>query len=340
MDFLNTRARAWVVVINNYDIDDIKQFGFLYENDEHCTYYVAGLEVGANGTEHIQAYVHFSNAKTGRFMKKAFPKAHLEAARAREKLFANRYLYCMKYQDERKDPETGLYKIDPEGTYIEDGVRPNPGGAPTVDTKTKVMDAIEEGMSVAELRKTFPTYMMYHHQKVSDFISQKKLDEYRSSFCPENTVFYYVHLKHKQFPLPVVKNWVNLKAHTWMILRDLSSYESRDPTDIVIYCPRNLICPEVQDWPETKYIEARNGFRHTRIICKAMIVCTYTDEKLQNCGYNKLKYQHTLERCPTTAERITDHGTDLLIDQEPIVEQRKIDIATACAFEDFIGKKL
>lgn len=323
MEFLNTRARAWVVVINNYQVTDLGLFGFLYENDEHCTYYVAGLEVGANGTPHIQAYVHFSNAKTGRFMKKAFPTAHLEPARAREKLFANRYLYCMKFQDERKDPETGLFMIDPKGDYIEDGVRPNPGGAPTIDLKTKVMDAIEEGMSVAELYKIFPTYMMYHHQKAEDFIKFKKIEEFKSTFCPDNTVFYYVHLKNKQFPLNEVKKFVNLKAYSYMILRELSYYVDRDPTDIVIYCPRNLICPEVQDWPETKYIDARNGFRHVRVICKVMIVCTYTDEKLQDCGYKKLKYQDILERCPTTAERILQHGVDQPTDQltaEPITE--------------------
>lgn len=48
-------ARNWCGTLNNYLEEDVEQFQFFIE--EHCKYGVFQRECGANGTEHLQAYV-------------------------------------------------------------------------------------------------------------------------------------------------------------------------------------------------------------------------------------------------------------------------------------------
>ncbi len=84
------RKRGWILTINNPTDEDTAKF-----SDEKVPDWVkssAQLEIGKNGTPHIQAAVYYKNAKTFRQMKKLFPRAHIEDALNWNKA----YNYCKK----------------------------------------------------------------------------------------------------------------------------------------------------------------------------------------------------------------------------------------------------
>ena len=57
------RSRGWIIVINNFNDDDIADMMSLYEVSK-ADYVLTSFEVGESGTPHIQGYVYFSNKKT------------------------------------------------------------------------------------------------------------------------------------------------------------------------------------------------------------------------------------------------------------------------------------
>ncbi len=54
----NNAAKNWAFTINNYVEADIEKLEFIFTQG-HCNYLVFGLEVGEEGTPHIQGYVQF-----------------------------------------------------------------------------------------------------------------------------------------------------------------------------------------------------------------------------------------------------------------------------------------
>jgi hypothetical protein len=81
-------ARNYCFTINNYTDDDIDCLGNL-----QCRYMVFGMEVGAEGTPHLQGYLEMSKVVKFETMKKLLPRAHIEARKGpREKARD----YCMK----------------------------------------------------------------------------------------------------------------------------------------------------------------------------------------------------------------------------------------------------
>lgn len=67
------RSRAWCYTLNNYTGEEHYALRML-----DCVYHIFGRERGAEGTPHLQGYVHFASAKTMSAVKKLMPRAHLE----------------------------------------------------------------------------------------------------------------------------------------------------------------------------------------------------------------------------------------------------------------------
>lgn len=97
-----SKFRAWVFTINNYTEDDKKKV-----LDLECQAIVAGLEVGEEGTPHIQGAVYFKSQKTLTAVKKSLPRAHLAVMRGQWE----DQKYCEKegnlLRKEGKGPEQG-----------------------------------------------------------------------------------------------------------------------------------------------------------------------------------------------------------------------------------------
>lgn len=84
------QSRNWCFTINNYTLEDILS---LDENEINYSYCIYGLEVGKNGTPHIQGYVEFNSVKRFETLKKLLPKAHLETRKSTQEKAIN---YCKK----------------------------------------------------------------------------------------------------------------------------------------------------------------------------------------------------------------------------------------------------
>lgn len=87
---MTQRSRAWCFTINNYTLVDEMH---VRDVSAEAEYLICGKEKGDQGTEHLQGYVYFKNARTFNSVKKKIPRAHIEKARGDAK--ANRE-YCSK----------------------------------------------------------------------------------------------------------------------------------------------------------------------------------------------------------------------------------------------------
>lgn len=85
----DTLAKCWTYTINNWVRKDVIP-------DELCKYRIQGYEVGAEGTPHIQGYVHFIKEKRFSALKKLCDEAHWEKAKGTS--YQN-FIYCSKDKD-------------------------------------------------------------------------------------------------------------------------------------------------------------------------------------------------------------------------------------------------
>lgn len=92
------RRRDYCFTINNPKPEDFEELHKLELNDR-VKYLVAGKEVGAEGTPHLQGYVYFHGAITLSGLKKFLSRAHIEACRGTPD--QNRE-YCIKEGDYRE----------------------------------------------------------------------------------------------------------------------------------------------------------------------------------------------------------------------------------------------
>ena len=95
------RSRSWVFTTNNYDNENLPQL-------QQATYLCYGKEVGANGTPHLQGFIHFPAVKSLSQVRTILPNSHLEIRRG---TILQAVEYCKK-----------------DGDFVEFGTRPmDPG---------------------------------------------------------------------------------------------------------------------------------------------------------------------------------------------------------------------
>lgn len=108
-------TKSWCFTINNYTDEDIE---IIKKID--CVYIIAGLEIGEQGTKHIQGYISLKKKCRLSAMKKIHNKAHWEAAKGNSKQNKE---YCSK-----------------EGNIlIEKGTMPKAGKRTDVDTVKEII---------------------------------------------------------------------------------------------------------------------------------------------------------------------------------------------------------
>lgn len=89
-------ARNWTYTLNNYSVDEQLSIEAI-----ECRYNIFGLEIGENGTPHLQGYIEFGKVMRFNAVKKLMPRAHIEQRRGTREQART---YCMK-----------------DGEYIESG---------------------------------------------------------------------------------------------------------------------------------------------------------------------------------------------------------------------------
>lgn len=87
------RARRYQLTINNYEKSELSQMSQEFANEK----YIIGKEVGPeNGHPHLHCYVEFENQKDFDYLKKKFPRAHIEVCKGNR---LSNIRYCMKDGD-------------------------------------------------------------------------------------------------------------------------------------------------------------------------------------------------------------------------------------------------
>lgn len=125
------RSRGWCFTTNNYDDDDI-----IDVLNTDADYICFGLEVGEQGTPHIQGYLHWNNPISFSTVKGLLNKSHIEKAGGTPQQNID---YCSKDNDfyefgdrpisgKRSDLDN-IYENIKRGATMEEIIAENPGSA-------------------------------------------------------------------------------------------------------------------------------------------------------------------------------------------------------------------
>lgn len=88
------KSRGWALTINNWTQEEYDTLTHLFSTAKQ---WIIGKEVGdEKGTPHLQAYGYWKNALSFETIKKAAPRAHIEAAKGRPD---QNEIYCRKEGD-------------------------------------------------------------------------------------------------------------------------------------------------------------------------------------------------------------------------------------------------
>lgn len=151
------KSRAFVFTINNWTEEDIDAVKAL-----QCDYCIAGAEIGANGTPHLQGFVYFKNPRSFKSVSKQLPRAYIAIAKGNAK---QNYEYCSKQsivyetgelpkQGKRNDLQ-GIVKLIDDGATMEDIVRES--------TSIQSVRAAEMVMKYLEKPRNFkPTVLWFY----------------------------------------------------------------------------------------------------------------------------------------------------------------------------------
>ena len=131
---MSKRIRAWCLTLNNPTDEELMHLNGL--DERYMKYAIFGMEVGEEGTPHIQGYVAFKNAKTLTATKKFLgtDRVHMEIAQGTP--FEN-FSYCSK------DTE-----------FFEVGTRPEEHGE--LDAWEDILAMIEGGFNNRQIVRKYP----------------------------------------------------------------------------------------------------------------------------------------------------------------------------------------
>lgn len=149
-------GRNWCFTLNNYTLDEQ-----LHLETIECRYIVFGLEVGVEGTEHIQGYIEFDSVKRLAGLKKMIPRAHFEPRRGAREAARD---YCKK-----------------DGEWIERGDW-SAGGQGKRSDIDDLVHAIQEKRDTLEILVTMPTVAARHMrfmEKLTAVVEQRDTREFR-----------------------------------------------------------------------------------------------------------------------------------------------------------------
>lgn len=134
-DEMTSRSRGWCFTLNNPTATCTDVL-----NELECRYLVYGREVGESGTEHLQGYVEFANAKPLGGVKKVLERAHWE---------------CRK-----GTPEEASQYCKKDGDFVERGEMLKQGKRSDLEVMASL---VLGGASTAEVAQEAPaTFVRFH----------------------------------------------------------------------------------------------------------------------------------------------------------------------------------
>lgn len=88
------QVQRWCGTLNNYSQEEEETMQQFIQ--DYCIYGIYGREKGDQGTPHLQCYWHFKRSQRGTFLKKYFPRIHIESCKGTEEQNVE---YCQKEGD-------------------------------------------------------------------------------------------------------------------------------------------------------------------------------------------------------------------------------------------------
>lgn len=159
------RSRGWTFTINNCKKDVVKEGIELLHRDKLIRYCILADEIGEQGTEHVQGFILFNDAKSFKKVKNLFQdKAHIEPQKSG---VINNMVYCMKDDD-----------------YIEIGTRPIQGQRTDMDI---IYKDIKNGRPMLEIARQYP---QLHAQYRRSFDAYAQMEHYHSPIKPTTIIYY------------------------------------------------------------------------------------------------------------------------------------------------------
>jgi len=153
-------AKHWIFTKNNPE----RPFPTLETIGRDCSYLVYQLEVGANGTPHLQGFVSFASKIRAHPLSLLLPHTWFKPARGTPQQC---YEYCSKPDTRQEGP-------------FEFGARPGPKGKRNDLERLRLAIRPEPGNNLAIIAdpELFPSYLRYHSaiDKVRGFLAQPNPD--------------------------------------------------------------------------------------------------------------------------------------------------------------------
>lgn len=133
---------------NNHSAEDLASL----QNCDKFDYRVGQEETGANGTTHIQAYMYRSNPVSFRYVKKLFPKCHIEPAKGSPQ---DNKKYCQK-----DDTRTG--------NKFEVGECPSQGKRNDFE---EIKDLVKENQNLRTVAESYPSQFIRYPNGIQKMMS-------------------------------------------------------------------------------------------------------------------------------------------------------------------------
>lgn len=182
----NSEHHHYFLTINNYTEDDMLELQTVLAK-KSVDYYCWGFEgyPCLHHHPHIHASIHFKSSVKWSTMKNAFKRARIEVCKNPYKA----HMYIRGYELLRGEYhikcEDCACDLEYEGShthgqwvqnniYFTEGEIPCNGKKKTPPAVTKVIEAINEGKTIAELDELFPAYMITNKHKVIKWIQDHK----------------------------------------------------------------------------------------------------------------------------------------------------------------------
>lgn len=155
---MSARSRDYCFTLNNYTESEYQSVICI-----DAKYIVVGKEKGESGTEHLQGYVYWENARSFNAVKKLIPRAHLEKTKGTPQQASD---YCKK-----------------EGNYYESGELPMKQGQ-----RTDIDEVREILKDTGKMKEVVAVAKSYQAVKMAEMIL--KYDEQPRNWKPEVLWFY------------------------------------------------------------------------------------------------------------------------------------------------------
>ena len=150
-------AKRWCFTLNNYTDEDVNHIKEVFHS-QNCVFAVVGIEIGENGTPHLQGFVHLRNKKTFKSLKLILPSAHIELARGTDVENQN---YCKK--DNNVLLEIGLPAVSQETNH-------------SLLDAYNLVDKVVNGEDLCDLLDSSEIFKIAYgkHQRLVDTLIHKK----------------------------------------------------------------------------------------------------------------------------------------------------------------------